>query len=303
MLCPNCHTSTPDSIPICQQCGYPLPPVPPLPAQPEIRLNIGYLSDVGQTRSVDEDSVLVLQFATLCEAQSAPHICFLAVADGIGGQEAGEVASRTAVHYLASDLFQNLFALAMAKPLLTLEDLKEQLVAAVYATNMHLFEMRRDKQSDMGCTLTAALVYGSQVLVVNLGDSRTYWLEQGQLRQVTRDHSLVASLISAGLAQPEDVYTHQHKSVIYRSLGYQTDLEIDLFYLALQPGDRLVLCSDGLWEMVRDPELEAVLNSNPDPQAACQHLVRLSNTHGGPDNISVIVADAELLNVPPPATP
>lgn len=270
------------------------PPTPPI-LGPDLRLNVGYQSDVGRTRRIDEDSVLVLQFAAVCEARPAPIISFMAVADGIGGQEAGEVASRAAVQFLAADLFQNLFNTATENPNFTLEQLKEQLIAAVYTTNLQLFNFRQSKQSDMGCTLTAALACGSQAVVVNLGDSRTYWMRQGQLRQVTQDHSLVASLVAAGLAQPEEIYTHEHKSVIYRSLGYKSDLELDIFSLTLEPEDRLLLCSDGLWEMVRDPQIEAVLNAQPNPQLACQELVRLANENGGLDNISIILANVETL--------
>jgi protein phosphatase len=261
--------------------------VPP----PELRLTIGYLSDVGEVRDVNEDSVLVLQLATLCESRHQPGLTFLAVADGIGGHDAGEVASRTAVHQLAMELLNGLFSLASGDEDVLAATLKDKLTVAVYNTNLRLAELRHSKQSDMGCTLTAALVMNDIALVANVGDSRTYYWRDGRLNQVTQDHSLIASLVTAGLARPEEIYTHEHKSVIYRSLGYKTELELDLFEIRLLPGDRLILCSDGLWELARDPQIAEIIVSHPDPQAACRELVRQANANGGLDNVSVIVAN------------
>jgi serine/threonine protein phosphatase PrpC len=119
----------------------------------------------------------------------------------------------------------------------------------------------------------------------------------GTLSQITQDHSIVARLLSQNLIQPEEVYTHEQKSVIYRSLGDKPDLEIDdsLFEITLEPGDRLVLCCDGLWEMVPESFMEDVLLEFFDPQAACDKLVEMANQAGGDDNISVIVVNVQTL--------
>jgi serine/threonine protein phosphatase PrpC len=114
----------------------------------------------------------------------------------------------------------------------------------------------------------------------------------GTLQQVTQDHSVVANLVAAGLAQPEEVYNHERKNVIYRSLGDKPELKIDTFAFTLQPGDRLLLCCDGLWEMVHDSLIEDTLLQYPEhPQPACEALIKLANSAGGDDNISAIIID------------
>jgi protein phosphatase len=144
----------------------------------------------------------------------------------------------------------------------------------------------------MGTTLTAALIVDGRAVVANVGDSRTYLWRDEALEQITRDHSLVATLVAAGRLEPEAVYTHDQKGMIYRSVGEAADLRVDMFALSLRPGDRLVLCSDGLWEMVRDEGLAAALRAEADSQAACDRLVDEANRAGGEDNISVLVVGA-----------
>jgi protein phosphatase len=166
------------------------------------------------------------------------------------------------------------------------------------AANRAILDLRKQAATEinMGCTLTAALVCGLQAIVVNVGDSRTYLMRQGQLSQVTRDHSVVARLVEQGYISKDEIYTHNQKSVIYRSLGDRPDLEIDSYRLDLLSGDRLLLCSDGLWEMVRDPLIEEVLLERYDPQQACDRLVEMANLSGGEDNISVVVINIDVVS-------
>ena len=142
----------------------------------------------------------------------------------------------------------------------------------------------------LGCTVTAALVQGNTAYVANIGDSRTYLFRKGELTPLTRDHSLVARLVEANQIEPEDVYTHPQRNLIYKSLGAgHKTVDPDIFHENLQPGDILLLCSDGLWEMVHSSELARVLAEQQDPQKACDLLIDMANAKGGEDNITAVV--------------
>ncbi len=265
-----------------------------VPARPRLpRFSVGCLSDVGKVREINEDSLLTLIFQAVSESQNRPLMGFFAVADGIGGHSAGEVASRAAIRSLAEGLMKRVFIPAAGGETLLPDSLTDHIWDAVWVTNQAVLNLRQKQDTDMGCTLTAALVLGQHAIVTNVGDSRTYLMRGGKLAQVTKDHSLVARLIANGIAKPEEAYAHTEKGVIYRSLGDKLEIEIDTFPLELQPGDRLLLCCDGLWEMVRDPIIEDTLLEQSDPQAACNKLVELANLGGGYDNISVIVVDVD----------
>jgi serine/threonine protein phosphatase PrpC len=160
---------------------------------------------------------------------------------------------------------------------------------AVEEANSRLCQINQQNKTDMGCTLTGFMIVGRHSYIVNVGDSRTYMVRGGQLYQRTTDHSLVGQLVAGGLLQPDEVYTHPQRSQIFRSLGDRPNVQIDLFKQELYPGDILLSCSDGLWEMVRDPQIESILNAAPDPQTACTQLIEAANANGGEDNISAVV--------------
>jgi serine/threonine protein phosphatase PrpC len=256
------------------------------------RLISGFHSDSGQVREIDEDSLLSMHLDGLCEMANAPALGFFAVADGIGGHDAGEVASRVAVHTLAAQVMQRIFIAELGGQLSPIEELAEQLQAAIMEANQAILDLRETlADSNMGCTLTAALIRGTSAVITNIGDSRTYWMHEGKLSQITRDHSMAAKLVEQNLMRPDEIYAFEQKGVIYRSLGDNAALIVDTDILELSVGDRLMLCSDGLWDMVRDPFIEDVLLEQYDPQQASERLVELANLAGGEDNISVIVVD------------
>ncbi|GCE23289.1 PP2C family protein-serine/threonine phosphatase [Dictyobacter kobayashii] len=157
---------------------------------------------------------------------------------------------------------------------------------------MAIYQRAQADGTEMGTTLTAALVINMRAYIVNVGDSRTYlFRDSAGLIQITRDHSLVASLVAFGQITPDEIYTHPDRSKIYRSLGQGDELHVDSFAIDLQPHDRLLLCSDGLWEMVRDPAIERVVRANDNPSVLCDRLVQMALRGGGCDNISVVVAE------------
>ncbi|WP_376795906.1 protein phosphatase 2C domain-containing protein [Thermogemmatispora sp.] len=177
-----------------------------------------------------------------------------------------------------------------------LRSVEERLVSAIRQANsaiIHHGEQRREARG-LGCTVTAALVYEGTAYIANVGDSRTYLLREGQLKPLTRDHSLVAKLVEAHQISPEEIYTHPQRNLIYRSLGAgRRQVEVDVFQERLQPGDMLLLCSDGLWEMVRDDEICKTLSERKSLQEICDQLIALANAHGGEDNITALVVRVE----------
>jgi PPM family protein phosphatase len=142
----------------------------------------------------------------------------------------------------------------------------------------------------LGSTITAALIIEGQAFVANVGDSRTYLLRNGKLTRITSDHSLVERLVQSGQIDRDDVYDHPSRNLIYRSLGAgRAEVDVDIFTERLQPGDALLLCSDGLWEMVRDPQLTNILTEVDDPNETVDLLIQRANENGGEDNITAVL--------------
>ena len=142
----------------------------------------------------------------------------------------------------------------------------------------------------LGATVTAALIVEGQAFIANLGDSRTYLVRDGKIERVTRDHSLVERLVEMEQITPDEVYEHPSRNLIYRSLGAgHSEVDVDIFIERLQPGDTLLLCCDGLWEMIRDPELLRIITETEDVEQACERLIATANANGGEDNITAVL--------------
>ncbi|TMC87076.1 MAG: serine/threonine-protein phosphatase [Chloroflexi bacterium] len=163
------------------------------------------------------------------------------------------------------------------------------LQGAVEDANAAVCQVNQRDKTDMGSTITGFMVVEDYAYILNVGDSRTYMMRGGQIYQLTNDHSLVGQLVAGGLISPDEVYTHPQRSQIFRSLGDKLNVQVDIFKQQLHPGDILLSCSDGLWEMVRNPQIESILNNAPDPQVACTQLIEAANTNGGEDNVSAVV--------------
>jgi len=238
-----------------------------------MRLVFAAATDVGRMRTNNEDSYLSSQPVA-------------AVADGMGGHSAGEVASAIAI--------EELTALRDRGPWENETAATDDLKQAILRANRRIREMAAGDRrlNGMGTTLVALLEDGDMVHVANVGDSRGYLLRQGELSQVTVDHSLVQELVDDGRLSPEDAERHPQRSVITRALGIDPEVEFDLFTYKLQVGDRLLLCSDGLSDVVEPAQIRKVLLRVRSAQRAARELVTVANDQGGPDNITVIVVDA-----------
>jgi len=254
-------------------------------------------SDAGDVRRSEpnEDSTLVLQLQRVHESIAAPAGVFI-VADGMGGHDNGQGASRMTIAMIAERMVRELFtpALAAEKNATEIPELDEDglvalLQGSVEDANTALCQKNQHDKTDMGSTITGFMIVGDHAYILNVGDSRTYMLREGTLHQLTNDHSLVGQLVAGGLIEPDDVYTHPQRSQIYRSLGDKLSVQIDIFKQQVYPGDILLSCSDGLWEMVRNPQIAEILSSAPDPQATCSQLIEAANTNGGEDNVSAVV--------------
>ncbi|HLI09316.1 MAG TPA: protein phosphatase 2C domain-containing protein [Ktedonobacteraceae bacterium] len=265
-----------------------------------VHLQVATDSDAGNVRRSEpnEDSTLALLLERVHESISMPVGVFI-VADGLGGHDNGQLASRVAINVIAERTVRDLLAGPLAdekaggesaKPTNLDEDAAVSLLhGAVADANDVLVQMNQKDKTDMGSTLTGFMIVGDTAYIVNVGDSRTYMVRGGKIYQLTTDHSLVGQLVAGGLIQPEDVYTHPQRSQIFRSLGDKHNVQIDIFKQQLHPGDILLSCSDGLWEMVRNPQIESILTQAPNPQVACTQLIEAANANGGEDNVSAVV--------------
>ena len=226
----------------------------------------GSRTDVGRVREHNEDSLFV-----------APPL--FVVADGMGGHAAGEVASELAI--------QTISDLAPAYPN------GPMLGMAVETANQVVYKaaQENDRRTGMGTTVTAAMVMGGRLVIAQVGDSRAYLLSGGRLQQLTRDHSLMAEMIEAGQITPEEARVHPKRNFITRALGTAPTVHPDLYELNVSPGDRLLLCSDGLCGMLDDEAITKILGAYRNPQLCADELVNAANEAGGHDNITAVVVD------------
>ncbi|MDI6711602.1 MAG: Stp1/IreP family PP2C-type Ser/Thr phosphatase [Anaerosomatales bacterium] len=223
-------------------------------------------SDTGLLRPGNEDAFLM-----------EPPL--FAVADGLGGHRAGEVASTVAVETLFAHAPKHADAKGLARA-----------VRVANAAVIEAAEQGRGREG-MGTTLTAAMVEGTRIALAHVGDSRAYLLARGELVQLTEDHSLVADMVRSGTLSAEAARIHPNRSVITRALGSDPNMVADAFEVDASPGDRLLLCTDGLTGMVEDAAIAEVLRTAPSPKAAVARLIAAANDAGGHDNITVVVVD------------
>ena len=230
------------------------------------------LTDVGKARERNEDSYYAGEYV-------------FAVADGLGGHNAGDVASRLAVEPLA--------AFDRAVEGTPGDRVADALEKAVDAANRAVYQRAQNdaKVRGMGTTLTAIAISNGSAHLAHVGDSRCYLVRNGEITQLSSDHTLVARMVAEGKLTPEQAETHPQRSILTRALGAEPDVDVDTLEIQLAPGDRLVLCSDGLSSVVGDDQILATLADSKDLKEACKRLVDTANARGGPDNITVVVVE------------
>ena len=250
------------------------------------------LSDVGQQRDLDEDSILTLELGQFHRSASAPLGIYL-VADGMGGHEGGDVASWLTVRTIARRAVSDVLMPTLTDSSSPVE-YEAWLKSVVQEANQVVFQRRKASGNDMGTTLVMAVVTGdghSEALahIAHVGDSRAYLISNGSIEQLTTDHSLVERLVATGQIRPEEAATHPRRSVIYRSIGDKSRVEPDVTTRTLSSGDVLMLCCDGLSGEISDEGiLEIILDAHSLSEANLG-LVNAANEAGGSDNISVVL--------------
>lgn len=248
----------------------------------EDRLEVGYSCDTGLLRALNEDSILCTNFDLRTYLGIISAGLFI-VADGMGGHNAGEIASDLATRAFHAECISGLFAQSPAPPLSVLS-------TAFAKANSAVLDSASDRElQGMGTTLTAACVIGADMYVAHVGDSRCYIINTWETLQVTKDHSVVQQLIDAGTITPEQAMSHPRRNEITRVLGYSRDTIPDLYHLKLYSGDNILLCSDGLCSVLSLHKITETVKSSSNLNQACMDLTAQANLAGGPDNISVII--------------
>ncbi len=274
-----------------------LPPLETALTRPNQHIIYGQSSDVGMVRNANQDAILTF-FVSQGNADNVPDLGLFVVADGMGGHHDGEKASAIAANVVAEQVTRKIFlpTLGQEQKANSAEQptVSEILVEAVKTAN----EVVVKSIPEGGTTITAAAVIGDLAYIVHVGDSRAYLISkergpQYEIEQITRDHSLVQRLIELDQLTPDEAAQHPQKNVLYRAIGQSDSLEVDTITRRLPADSYLLLCSDGLWNMVPEEKLLEAITSAASPQLACDRLVALANEAGGSDNISAI-----LLRVP-----
>lgn len=253
----------------------------------QVKLDVASVTHPGIKRrdKPNEDSLLALEGIRFQGRRTQPFGLFI-VADGMGGHLNGQEASRLSIQVMIDRVLPAL----SGKGELEEADFRRLLIEGVQEANRAIYQRSRQQRATMGTTITAALVVDDTAIVANAGDSRTYLYRATEgLRQVTKDHSVVAYLVERGIIPSDDIYSHPLRNRVYRSLGSEEFLAVDTFTMSLQPGDTLLLCSDGLWEMVRDPLIAQIMRFGHDSSVMSDALLQAALAGGGADNISAVV--------------
>jgi serine/threonine protein phosphatase PrpC len=251
-----------------------------------LQTTIAGLTHPGMLRSRNEDAIAW---------NESIHLAILA--DGMGGHNAGDVASSMALEIILSTLQDKLPKVSPPKPH---QDRRRMVIDAINVANaqIHQTAINNPEQRGMGATLVLALFYRNWLLAAHIGDSRIYRLRKNRFKALTRDHSLVNQLIADGTLTEEEAETSQYRNVITRALGHSDTVETETRRFITQPGDIYLLCSDGLYDMVADTEIhDIILRHQDNLETATQSLIDTANQNGGADNVSALLIRTNTTNI------
>jgi protein phosphatase len=232
------------------------------------------MTDTGKVRPHNEDNFACQDFGGRS---------LFVVADGMGGYDAGEIASRIAVNTVCKEL---------GRHATHNEDLKNLVEFVARLANVEVRKEGWEKKSNMGTTLSFALVEGTTAHIANVGDSRVYWIDNGSITQITEDHSLVAKLVSTGKMTKAEARNHPKSNLLYRTIGTDEEIRVDTFTVNLEKGGSLLLCTDGLWGELSDEEIHGICSTEKESEKICAKLLRMANEKGGKDNVTAVVVKA-----------
>ncbi len=234
-------------------------------------------TDQGMVRKQNQD---YYRQQSLSSTQSLAVVC-----DGMGGSKSGDVASRLASEVFLQDVEQSVF------PAMEQSEVVEMLVRAVKNANRAVYEQSKVSTDfdGMGTTLVSIFLQERDAYILNVGDSRCYYVEGDNISQVTEDHSVVGLMVARGQITEEQARNHPNKNLITRAVGTEPDVECDCFYLQMDRGESLLLCSDGLSNMVTKPEILYEVTHGGDGQETCRRLIEIAKKRGAPDNVTVML--------------
>ena len=240
-------------------------------------MNIGYMTDRGRRRPTNEDAIRVVE-----------DLKVFMLADGVGGNRSGEIASESALEAL-----EKFFRHNPQDPLTSRDEIFRYFRAAVNYVNHYIISLSESqpKYAGMATTLVFAYLRDGVLYVSNVGDSRVYLIHDGMIQQITEDHTYVNDLVKMGAISKDEAHLHARKNVITRAIGANANNEPDCFSVPVRKGDRILLCSDGLYDEVDDAEILSTISRFDDMKICAEDLVALANDGGGNDNISVICVD------------
>lgn len=255
--------------------------------KPRLRLQAAGQTDIGQKSDQNEDAI----FYEVAQQETA---ALLIVADGMGGHLAGEVASQIVTETVADAMRPWLAKEDVATSENVGKEVENAVYTAVQQANQNVYDYSQEKLGEganMGSTVACIFVHQNKAYIANVGDSRAYLCRQREMHRLTEDHSLVERFVQEGIITDDERYDHPSGNVVTRAIGPRLDVGVDLFTCDLKAGDYLLLCSDGLWEMIRgDDFIMQQLQSQKSLNEICQNLINMANKAGGKDNISVVLA-------------